>query len=127
MSKNILLILFLSVFYPLATIASKNSESFEILAYDANIKVSSPDKFNEKAGVIFTNETNYDFKMKIASTDNNINPIYTTIRAGKTKGIELTFSTNHIVKVIPLSPAFQEIELIFGKNTYEIPDPRQRE
>lgn len=136
MYKNIFfLCIFLyvnSIFADKRQIESKNSESFEILAYDAVVKVSSPMKFSEKSGVVITNETNNDLYVKIENRPiiPNAQEIdssnYLTIKSHQSKGMELEFRTDRRYYIIPLSPSFQEIELVFGNKTYEIPDPLQR-
>lgn len=131
-------LLLMNPFIGVCAVNTKNAESFEILAYDAVIKVSSPMKFSKKSGVVFTNETNDKIYLKVedrpiverdehGNDNQKIIKKYMTVKAHETKGMELDFDPNRRILIIPLAPSFQEIELIFGNKTYEIPDPAQRQ
>ena len=44
-----------------------------------------------------------------------------TLPSGGFKSVEINIKKQDRIYFIPLVPAFQEVELIFGKKSYEIP------
>jgi hypothetical protein len=46
---------------------------------------------------------------------------FISVKSGKTETIELENKSSSPVVFIPVSPAFQEVPLNFGKKAYEIP------
>lgn len=93
---------------------------FQIIIRDDGIKISSPPTFQNKISVVIDNKCMMKLLAKIDSTRPS-SVKYLSVPANSTKLIEMTLQKNEKLKFIPQAPAFQEAELSFGKETYEIP------
>lgn len=93
---------------------------FLVSAYDDRFRVLSPEKFNKKIEVVIENKTLVRLVGKIVINKKQ-NISYVSIDSQKYKKFIVDLKKGDVLHFIPLSPAFQEIELIVGNKTYEIP------
>jgi hypothetical protein len=117
MCRLIYLIFFVFSF---SSYAIESHGGFLVSAYDDRFKVVSPDKFKTPMEVIVENKTLVRLIGKIViNNDRIIN--FVSIDSDKFfKGL-VPLKKGDILHFVPLSPAFQEVELIVGNKNYEIP------
>ncbi len=100
--------------------ATERSESFVIKAYDNRFKVTAPHVFSPNVGLIIENHTLTKIYGKIETKLGRIID-YISILPRNFKSISLNLRTSQNIIFTPLVPPLQEVELIFGKEAYEIP------
>jgi hypothetical protein len=115
-----LLILFL-IISGVAT-AQPKAETFVIQIRDRSMSVISPDKQRNLFAVLVENHSLSDQVGKFIADGKLLK--YVAVKAGKTEPVEIENKTSSNVVFVPVSPAFQEVELIFGKKAYEIPSKK---
>lgn len=117
LSKYLLLILFL---FSTKLLAIETHSGFIISAYDDRFSVISPEKFKTPMEVVIENKTLVRMVGKI--TLNSLkNASFVSIEPQEYKKFQITLKKDDKLHYMPLTPAFQEIELIVGNKTYEIP------
>ncbi len=94
-------------------------EAFKIELYDRKVRVESPLKMQGQYAVIVENLSMSDVMGKFHAGGKDLK--FINVKAGASRSIEFKHQGGDIVRFQPLSPAFQEIELIAGKKNYEIP------
>jgi len=99
-----------------------HNPSFILKLSDSGISVSSPEKKMKLFSVIIENKSLSDQVAKFVSGTDNLK--FVTIEAGKSQTIEIENKGTQPVFFVPMSPSFQEVELKFGKKTYEVPPKR---
>lgn len=114
--RYFLLILF---FIHYSSYASERSDAFLVKVYDQYVKVISPDKVYSSVSIIIENHTlsNLTGKLVKGSADHT----FVTIKPDKNKSILVKYQSQENLVFVPLAPAFQEVQLIVGKKSYEIP------
>lgn len=118
--------LFLSVFFVFiylsfpSVFALESSTGFVVSAYDDRFRVVSPEKFKNKMEVIIENKTLVRLVGKLM-VNNKVNAGFTSIESDKYQRIMVNLKKGDLLHFIPLSPSFQEVELIVGNKIYEIP------
>ena len=100
--------------------AIETSNGFVISAYDDRFRVISPEKFRSPMEVIVENKTLVRLIGKVI-VNNKTNAGFTSIETDKYQRIMVNLKKGDLLHFVPLSPAFQEVELIVGNKTYEIP------
>ena len=100
-------------------LAAPQIDSFFIKVDDRKIEVNAPKKRTTIFSVIVENKSLTDQVAKFVAGSETLK--FINVPSGKTESIELFNKTNKNVFFVPVSPAFQEIELVFGKKAYEIP------
>lgn len=106
-----------------ASYAMESSTGFVVTALDDKFRVVSPEKFKNPMEVIIENKTLVRLIGKLVI--NNIsNAGLTSIESDKYQRIMVNLKKGDILHFIPLSPAFQEVELIVGNKIYEIPSKK---
>ena len=100
--------------------AIESSNGFVVSAYDDRFRVISPEKFRSPMEVIVENKTLVRLIGKVI-INNKTNAGYTSIETDKYQRIMVNLKKGDLLHFVPLSPAFQEVELIVGNKTYEIP------
>ncbi len=110
--------IFLSVL-TIISFADPKSESFIIQIGDRHIKVIAPDKRKDLFAILIENRSLSDQIAKFTVNGNNLK--FVTVKSNTSKSVEIENKTSTNVLFVPTSPAFQEVELIFGKKSYEIP------
>lgn len=111
-------------FIVLATIQSswaiETLDGFLVSAHDDRFKVISPEKFKPTMEVIIENKTLVRLIGKLI-INKQTNASYISVDPEKYQKATVKLKKGDTLHFIPLSPAFQEVELIVGNKTYEIP------
>jgi len=95
------------------------TEVFIIQVMDRKMSVLSPDKERKLFSVIVENRSLSDQVGRFESKGKLLK--YIAVPSGKSESVEIENTSGDPVKFIPVSPAFQEVELTFGKKAYEVP------
>ncbi len=109
----------LLLLFPLLSLAQVKPEGFIIQVNDRSMYVLSPEKKKVIFSVIVENKSLSDQVGKFVVGNKILK--FISVRSGKSETIELENKTSSPVVFIPVSPAFQEVPLNFGKKAYEIP------
>ena len=100
-----------------------STESFVIKNYHGYFRVLSPKVFNPRVNFIIENKTfTRMYGMIQNRTKKSVDHV--SIEPNGFKTIPLELQKDDVVVFVPLSPPFQEVNLIFGKKMYEIPPQR---
>lgn len=99
--------------------AAPKSDVFVIQVMDRRMTVLSPDTPRKLFSVIVENRSLSDQVGKFEAKGRLLK--YVSIPSGKSESVEIENTTGANVTFVPVSPAFQEVELIFGKKAYEVP------
>lgn len=114
-------LLFLFIF-PTLAFAQVKPEAFIIQIHDRYISVLSPEKSKSQFSVIVENKSLSDQVGKFSVAGKMLK--FVSVQSGKAQTVEIENKTSTPVEFIPVSPAFQEVPLIFGKKAYEIPSKK---
>ena len=104
---------------PLMVMAQVKSESFVIQIQDRSMNVISPDKERAQFSVVIDNRSLSDQVGKFMVSGKVLK--FVSVKSGKTATVEMENKSKSNVTFVPVSPAFQDVELRFGKKAYEIP------
>lgn len=107
------------ILFPLLSFAQVRPEGFIIQVNDRSMYVLSPEKKKAIFSVIVENRSLSDQVGKFIVGNKILK--FISVKSGKTETIELENKSSSPVVFIPVSPAFQEVPLNFGKKAYEIP------
>ena len=106
--------------FSLRAYAIESHDGFLVSAYDDRFKVVSPEKFKPSMEVIIENKTLVRLIGKLTlNHDRIIN--FSSVEPEKYQRVMVTLKKGDILHFVPMSPAFQEVELIVGNKIYEIP------
>lgn len=94
-------------------------ETFIIQINDRNMVILSPEKKRNPFTVVVENRSLSEQLGKFTVNGKLLK--YVTVKSGSTEPVEIENKSGTNVFFVPVSPAFQEAELIFGKKAYEIP------
>ncbi|MFZ4714100.1 MAG: hypothetical protein ACOYL6_10325 [Bacteriovoracaceae bacterium] len=97
----------------------ERSDAFLVKIFDNYVRVISPDKNYTLVSVIVENKTMSKMVGKIMK--GKVDVTFLTIDTDKTKSVQVKYSKDEKLFFVPMAPAGQEIELIVGKKSYEIP------
>ncbi len=100
--------------------AIESLDGFLVSAYDDRFKVISPEKFKASMEVIIENKTLVRLVGKLV-LNNKENVSFLSVDSDQYKKAVVKLKKGDVLHFIPLTPAFQEVELIVGNKTYEIP------
>ena len=106
--------------YSLQVQAIESLGGFLVTAFDDRFKVVSPEKFKTPMEVIIENKTLVRLIGKIVINNEKITNLI-SVDSDKYSRSMVTLKKGDILHFVPLSPAFQEVELIVGNKNYEIP------
>ena len=95
-------------------------DGFLVTAFDDRFKVVSPEKFKENMEVVVENKTLTRLIGKFVLNNTKIIG-FVSIGPEKYQKTNVILKKSDILHFYPLSPAFQEVELIVGNKNYEIP------
>ncbi len=95
-------------------------DGFLVSAFDDRYKVISPEKFKNNMEIIIENKTLIKLIGKVV-INNSKSVAYVAIDSEKYQKLLINLKKGDVLHFYPLSPAFQEVELIVGNKTYEIP------
>ncbi len=101
-------------------LAIESLDGFLVSAYDERFRVISPEKFKANMEVIIENKTLVRLIGKLV-LNNKENVSFLSVDSEKYQKAVVKLKKGDILHFIPLTPAFQEVELIVGNKTYEIP------
>ncbi len=103
-----------------SALAIESLDGFLVSAYDDRFRVISPEKFKNSMEVIIENKTLVRLIGKL-TINKQTNASMVSIDPEKYQRAVVRLKKGDILHFVPLSPAFQEVELIVGNKTYEIP------
>lgn len=109
-----------SFLIPLAINGKETSESFMVEIFDKNIRVVSPSAVHDQLSVIVENKGNSKLLGKLVKEKGEVIKFF-ALGPGEHGSASVQFENGYRLFYIPLSPAFQTVELIIGKDAYEIP------
>lgn len=99
--------------------AQVKPETFVIQINDRSLSVNAPEKKKNVFSVLVENRSLSDQLGKFTVQGKLLK--YVSVKSGRTESVEIENKSSSNVYFVPVSPAFQEAELIFGKKAYEIP------
>lgn len=105
--------------FPLLAQAAVKTEGFIIQINDRSMNVLSPEKKRAMYAVIVENRALSDQVGKFVVGGKILK--FVSVKSGKSETVEIENKTDAPVTFVPVSPAFQEVPLLFGKKAYEIP------
>lgn len=106
-------------------VADYSRGQFEIIFERSKMVVHSPPRFKMKGQVFLRNQTPEIILLKVLQSSGKLLN-FVTIASGEDKTIGVDFkNAQDFVTIMPLVPSLQEIDLSYGKPTYEIP-PAQK-
>ena len=108
------------VLFVYSAFAIESSTGFVVTAYDDRFRVVSPLKFRSPMEVIIENKTLVRLVGKVV-VNNKTNVSFTSVESDKYQRIMVNLKKGDLLHFLPLSPSFQEVELIVGNKIYEIP------
>ncbi len=100
--------------------AIESLDGFLVSAYDDRFKVVSPEKFKPTMEVIIENKTLVRLVGKL-TINHSTNATFLSIDSEKYQKANVKLKKGDLLHFVPLSPAFQEVELIVGNKNYDIP------
>lgn len=104
---------------PIVGFAQPKKEGFVIQINDRNMAVLSPEKSRQLFSVLVENRSLSDQVGKFMIGNKILK--FISVKSGKSEAVEIENKSSETVVFVPVSPAFQEVPLIFGKKAYEIP------
>ena len=102
--------------------AQPKTETFVIQIADRSMTVLSPDQKKSTFSVIIENKSLSDQVGKVIVQGKILK--FVSIKSGMSEAVEIENKSAENVFFVPVSPAFQEVELVFGKKVYEIPSKK---
>lgn len=114
----LILIVFLLSCLPAFAIESLNG--FLVSGYDDRFRVVSPEKYKSSMEVIIENKTLVRLIGKVVVNSKTVAG-FVSVEPEKYQKVIVNTKKGDILHFIPLSPSFQEVELIVGNKIYEIP------
>jgi hypothetical protein len=121
--KYFLLMLFIAFLYESQLFAIESSNGFVVTSYDDKIRIISPEKFRSPMEVIIENKTLIRLIGKVV-VNKKMNAGFASVEPDKYQRIMVNLKKGDLIHFFPLSPSFQEVELIVGNKSYEIPPKR---
>lgn len=99
--------------------AETRPETFVIKIQDRRMSVMAPLQKKNMFSVLIENRSLSDQLGRFTVNGKILK--YVSVKSGQTEPVEIENKTSANVVFVPVSPAFQEVELLFGKKAYEIP------
>ena len=119
--KIIILCFFISV----KVHAREVSDTFVVRIFGDRVKVISPTKYSKNLSVIVENKSYADLLGKVVTKQGQLID-FVSVPAESFKVVDLkNLKKGEEVLFVPLAPAFQEVELVVGREVYEIPPQRK--
>jgi hypothetical protein len=100
-----------------------NSEAFIVRSHDQKVEVIAPKKFHPEQVVMVENRTTQDL-IGYVQTQDGKNKVHLRVKPSKYVSVSLPGQNAQRFVFVPLSPPFQEVELVVGREVYEIPAKR---
>ena len=121
--KYLLLSLCIAFLYESQLFAIESSNGFVVTSYDDRIRIISPVKFRSPMEVIIENKTLIRLIGKVV-VNKKMNAGFASVEPDKYQRIMVNLKKGDLIHFVPHSPSFQEVELIVGNKSYEIPPKR---
>jgi hypothetical protein len=102
--------------------SSVKTEGFVVQIADRSMIVHSPEQKKSMYSVVVENRSLSDQIGKFVIGNKILK--FVSVQSGKTETVEIENRTSSPVVFVPVSPAFQEVPLLFGKKAYEIPSKK---
>lgn len=103
-------------------VAESKTETFVITIHDRRMSILSPDKMKNIFTVLVENQSLSDQVGKFTIKGKLLK--FVSVKSGRSEPVEIENNSSSNVVFVPVSPAFQEVELLFGKKAYEIPSKK---
>lgn len=103
--------------------AQVNSEAFIVRSHDQKVEVIAPKKFHPDQVVMIENRTTEDL-IGYVQTQDGKSTAHVRVKPSQYTSVSLPATNAQKLIFVPLSPPFQEVELVIGKEVYEIPSKR---
>jgi hypothetical protein len=100
--------------------AIETLDGFLVSAYDDRFKIISPEKFKPTMEVVIENKTLVRLIGKLV-INRSTNASFVSVEPEKFQKANVKLKKGDVLHFVPLSPAFQEVELIVGNKNYDIP------
>ncbi len=100
--------------------AIESLDGFLVSGYDDRFRVVSPEKYKSPMEVIIENKTLVRLIGKVMINSKSLAG-FVSVEPEKYQKVMVNLKKGDVLHFIPLSPSFQEVELIVGNKTYEIP------
>lgn len=120
--KNVCWLFFSIFFINSNSYSQEYADAFVLEVFDGYVKVLSPVKESKVVSVVLLNKTLSKIYAKVATDKKDLK--FISIEAQKTKSYTISGSEFKKLMFVPLSPTFQEIELVYGRKSYEIPEQK---
>ncbi len=114
------LLIFLLLLFSSNIFSIESLDGFLVSAYDDRFRVVSPEKFKPLMEIVIENNSLVRLIGKLIINQKKVVG-YASIEPSKFAKLSTSLKKGDILHFIPLSPAFQEVELIIGNKVYEIP------
>lgn len=120
--SNLFCFFFLILFVAIvpAAKAIESLDGFLVSGYDDRFRVVSPEKFRSPMEVIIENKTLVRLIGKVMINSKSVAG-FVSVEPEKYQKVIVNLKKGDVLHFIPLSPSFQEVELIVGNKIYEIP------
>lgn len=118
LTLSFLFLCFLTLTTTVRSIESLNG--FLVSGYDDRFRVVSPEKFHAPMEVIIENKTLVRLIGKVI-VNSKVVAGFVAVEPEKYQKVVVNLKKGDVLHFIPLSPSFQEVELIVGNKNYEIP------
>lgn len=105
--------------------AQQRSDAFIVDILNDKIKVIAPRKHSNASYVLFRNRTLNEIRGKIQIQDGKVIDFF-TIKQDEPLSIDITAGKGKKMFFVPMSPPFQEAELIVGAPPYEVPSKEEK-
>jgi hypothetical protein len=118
--------LFLRLFFTFLNLVAfqaygiESSTGFVVSGHDDRFRIISPEKFRSPMEVIIENKALVRLIGKVVVNNKTLIG-FTSIESDKYQRVMVNLKKGDLLHFIPLSPSFQEVELIVGNKIYEIP------
>ncbi len=104
--------------------AYEYAETFVVKMFDKKVRVLAPEKYSPNLGVIIENKT-LVYQLGRIETLSGKRLATRRVAPNGTEVVDLKkIDKNDRIFFVPLAPAFQSVELKFGRTSYEIPPKR---
>jgi len=107
------------LFLPMLAFGQVKSEGFVVQINDRSMYVLAPEKKKNFFSVIVDNRSLSDQVGRFIVGGKILK--FVSVKSLKSETVEIDNNTTAPVIFVPLTPAFQEVPLVFGKKAYEIP------
>ena len=115
-----ILLYLITLLFSIKLYAIESLGGFLVTAHDDRFKVVSPEKFKTPMEVVVENKTLTRLIGRlVVNRDKIVN--FVSIEPEKYSKSQVVLKKGDLLHFVPLSPAFQEVELIVGNKNYEIP------